>query len=375
MSILKIGSLEPGFRNSIFGFEVHMLDGRMRVKGKIILILLATLHLLVACGVKAPPVPWETIVPKRITDLEALPREGKILLEWTIPGENTDKSALTDLLGFNILRSEGVLIGGECRGCGEKTKVVYEMRLKSEEELKGKRISFVIEDLEPQRVYVYQVASINRRGHASSPSNPVRVYWDHAPQAPGMVRGEGGDRRVDLFWEPGEGATSYHVYRRGEEEETFPLRPLNREPLTSTQYTDLNVENGKKYFYSVRAVKRVVKTDVEGKGSPEVSATPTDLVPPASPVGLVAVSLKEGIELSWRKNREPDLLGYYVYRRKPGETEFKKLNEIPITKETYLDSQVELGEEYEYAVTGVDSSAGRNESLFSEEVRVKHQYQ
>ncbi len=147
---------------------------------------------------------------------------------------------------------------------------------------------------------------------------------------------------------------------------------MNREPLVATQYTDLNVENEKRYIYSIRAVKRVVKTDVEGKGSLGIPVTPTDLIPPASPTGLVAIPLKDGIELNWVRNKEPDLLGYYVYRRRPGEKEFKRLNESPLPKETYLDLDVVLNQEYEYAVTAVDNSIRKNESPRSEEVRVKY---
>jgi fibronectin type 3 domain-containing protein len=134
------------------------------------------------------------------------------------------------------------------------------------------------------------------------------------------------------------------------------------------------VENEKRYTYSVRAVRQVVKTDVEGKGSLGVPVTPTDLIPPGAPLGLMGIPLKSGIELNWRRNREPDLLGYYVYRRRPGEKEFKKLNETPLEKEVYLDTHVELEQDYEYAVTAVDNSVRKNESPFSEEVRVKYLY-
>ncbi len=324
------------------------------------------------CGVKSPPVPWETVVPKRIVDLEATSREERLLLEWTSPKENTDKTPVTNLEKFQIFRSEGTLIAGECRGCGETPKVVHEMKVDGKEEMRGKKISVFFEDQEARKAYVYQVVSINRRGDPSSPSNPVTVYWDYPPQSPRMVRGERGDKRVDLFWESVEGVTGYNVYRRGEGEEVFPLKPLNREPLTVTQYTDLGVENEKTYIYSVRAVRRVVKTDVEGKGSEDVRVTPTDLIAPNSPLGVVAIPLKNGIELNWRKNTEPDLLGYYVYRRRPGEKDFKKLNETPLEKEVYLDTHVELEQDYEYAVTAVDSSPHKNESPFSEEVRVKY---
>jgi fibronectin type 3 domain-containing protein len=344
----------------------------MRAK---IILLITFLMLVGGCAKKGPPVPWDSIVPKRIVDLEATPREGRLLLEWTSPKENTDKSTLTDLAGFQILRSEGVLIGGECKGCGEKAAVVHEMKLDSKEEVKTKkkRMAILIEDQEARKVYVYQVVSINRRGHFSSPSNPVTVYWDYSPQAPRMVSGDRGDKRVELYWESVEGATGYNIYRRLEEEE-FSTRPLNREPLTTTHYSDLNVENEKRYIYSVRAVRRVVKTDVEGKGSLGVPVTPTDLIAPVAPVDLVAIPLKDGMELNWRRNRDPDLLGYYVYRRKPGEKEFKRLNESPLTKETYLDKDVVLQQEYEYAVTAVDNSTRRNESPRSEEVRVKYLY-
>lgn len=338
-----------------------------------VILLITFLLLLSACGTKAPPVPWESVVPKRIVDMEAIPREGRLFLEWTSPKENTDKSILTDLAGFQVLRSEGVLIGEGCRGCGEKAKVVYEMKFEKKEDVKGKRISISFEDQETRKVYVYQIISINQRGYPSSPSNPVTVYWDDPPYSPGMVRGEQGDKKVDLYWEPVEGATGYNIYRRMEGE-VFPTRPLNREPLTITQFTDLNVENEKRYIYSVRSVKRIVKTNVEGKESLEIPVTPTDLIPPGSPVGLVAIPLKNGIELNWRRNREPDLLGYYIYRRNQGEEEFKKLTESPLTKETYLDTQVELRQDYEYTVTAVDRSVRKNESPRSEEVRVKYLY-
>ncbi len=337
-------------------------------------MLPAMMVLAWGCGKKAPPVSWQTVVPKRIVDLAAVPREGRLLLEWAAPKENTDKSPLADLAEFKVTKSEGILIAGECKGCGEKPQVIYEMKFRGEEGTKGQKISIVVENLEARKVYVYQVTSVNRRGYASSPSNPVTVYWDHPLPPTKRVTADRGDKKIDLSWDPVEGATGYNVYRRENEQEEFPMRPLNREPLTTTQYTDLHVENDKRYIYTVRTVRRVVKTDVEGKGTLGVPVAPTDLVPPGAPVGLVAIPLKEGMELNWRKNQEPDLLGYYVYRRKPDEKEFKRLNEIPLTKETYLDKNVELEHEYEYAVTAVDNSVRRNESPYSESVRVKYLY-
>jgi fibronectin type 3 domain-containing protein len=67
-------------------------------------------------------------------------------------------------------------------------------------------------------------------------------------------------------------------------------------------------------------------------------------------------------------------LGYYVYRKKIGEEKYRKLNETPFIKEVYLDREVELGQEYDYVVTAVDNSVRRNESPYSEEIRIKYLY-
>lgn len=337
------------------------------------LCLIFVLLLVAGCALKKPPVPWEGIVPKRIVNLTAVSREGRLVLEWTAPKENSDKTVLTDLAGFRILRSQGKLVGDQCLGCGEKKEVLFEMKAPHGEEGKGRKVAAIVEDLEPQRVYVFEVFSFNRRGHSSPPSNPVTVYWDTPPPLATGLKGEPGNRRVELSWETVAEATGYHIYRR-EGSKPFPSRPLNRDPVLENRYIDLNVENDRSYLYSVRAVKQLAKTLIEGKGSPEVAVTPMKLTPPASPVGLVAVPLKKGIELNWRRNDEPDLLGYFVYRRKVGEKEFKRVFETPLTQETYLDTAVVRAEEYEYAISAVDNSPRRNESPLSEYVRVKNLY-
>jgi len=340
---------------------------------KKIIILMVVLVLVLGCALKKDPVPWESVVPKRIVNLTPIPRDSELTLEWTSPKENTDNTPLTDLAGFKILRSDGNIAGEECKGCGEKKGVIFEMKTGTPEEAKGRRMTAFVRDLEPRKAYVFEVVSFNRRGHPAAPSNPVTVYWDFPPHVPARVSGERADKRVGLSWEPVVGAMGYNIYRRGESE-TFSLRPINREPILEERYTDLNVENDRKYLYTVRALKRVVKTNIEGKGSLDLSVTPIDVIPPASPVGLAAIPLKNGIELNWKRNEEPDLLGYFVYRRKVREKEFKKVFEDPLKKETYLDPNVELGEEYEYAVSAVDNSPRRNESPLSEYVRVKNLY-
>jgi len=164
------------------------------VNGKAIVLLSSILFLATGCGVKSNPIPWELVVPKRIVDLRGVSREGRILLEWTAPKENTDKSVLVDLVEFKILRSEGALVAGECRGCGESSKVVYETKVAEKEDARGKKMSVLLEDLEAKKVYVFTVVSvIERTSRRSIESSPDLL--DHPPPPPRRVQGEGADKR------------------------------------------------------------------------------------------------------------------------------------------------------------------------------------
>jgi fibronectin type 3 domain-containing protein len=170
---------------------------------------------------------------------------------------------------------------------------------------------------------------------------------------------------------PAEGGEGYRVYRRREG------TPFGHEPVAALgpnelSYRDTGLLNGLTYHYVVRAIRKVDKTWVEGTGTEEVSLTPKDLTPPETPSGLVAIPLPEGIELSWRRNVEPDLLGYAVYRRYWGESEYMRLNETLLAAPAYVDRSAVVGQAYEYVVTAVDSSPKRNESSFSRPARVKY---
>jgi len=128
------------------------------------LALGAVLLLAVGCGKKALPVSWDTIVPKRIVDLEALSRDNGVLLQWTAPKENTDKSEVTDLGSFTVLRSEGDLIGDACRGCGENPRVIHEMKVGGKEQVAGKKMSLLLGDVQAREAYLFPVVTINRSG-------------------------------------------------------------------------------------------------------------------------------------------------------------------------------------------------------------------
>jgi fibronectin type 3 domain-containing protein len=89
------------------------------------------------------------------------------------------------------------------------------------------------------------------------------------------------------------------------------------------------------------------------------SITPTDVFPPAVPVGLSAVPAASSIELAWERNTESDFAGYNVYRSLEAGP-FEKVGAL-INAPTYSDRQVESGKRYRYAISSVDQIGNESE--------------
>ncbi len=336
-------------------------------------VLIPLLILWAGCGKKGPPVSYDRIVPKMVNDLGASVREGRVILRWSLPRENTDGAKLVDLKGFMILR--GSFEGEECKGCPERLIPIAEVDLASREQyvIEADRVFWADNGLWAGRTYRYRVLGFNRRGHFSQESNKVEVLWDLPPPSPNQLRAVAGDGMVELRWVRVEEALGYNLYR-GEAEEDFPLDPLNAEPIETTHYRDTRVVNDRDYRYAVRSVTKAGETLIEGRGSRPIIVAPVDLIPPSPPTGLVAFPLPQGMELTWIANPEPDVVGYRVYRRRVFEGAFQRLTDEMLRGTTYVDRKVRSGEEYDYGVTAIDGSRHQNESAFSEMIRVKYTY-
>ncbi|HID32507.1 MAG TPA: hypothetical protein EYP24_03935, partial [bacterium (Candidatus Stahlbacteria)] len=61
------------------------------------------------------------------------------------------------------------------------------------------------------------------------------------------------------------------------------------------------------------------------------------------------------VVLTWRPNPEPDLKGYNVYRKEPGEEFYHRINPTLITDTSYTDTLVQAGKTYIYAATALDT--------------------
>jgi len=76
----------------------------------------------------------------------------------------------------------------------------------------------------------------------------------------------------------------------------------------------------------------------------------------------------EAVLLDWKRNHEPDLAGYNVYRSDIMGNDYQKRNYSLITEHRYVDEQAEEGRTYYYVVTAVNASG--EESKYSNEIEV-----
>lgn len=161
----------------------------------------------------------------------------------------------------------------------------------------------------------------------------------------------------------------YNVYRTAKSQPAAPLKPLNEDPLTSTEFRDRNFKFGETYNYFVRAVSLGTEgKPVESVNSDEVEVTPKDIYPPGPPDMTQPNPIQGRIALFWTANTEPDVVGYYVFRSTdPNQPKpWTKLTPQLYNRTTFTDQNVETGKTYYYYVTAVDNAG--NESKPSQVV-------
>jgi hypothetical protein len=91
----------------------------------------------------------------------------------------------------------------------------------------------------------------------------------------------------------------------------------------------------------------------------------TDTVAPGAPVGLVATATGSWVRLDWKRNREPDIHAYNVYRSNSSSGPFSRVAS-GLLASRWVDQDVSTGESYHYVVTSLDNSG--NESGLSDAV-------
>ncbi len=340
-----------------------------------LLFALAALSLAPTCGKRTPPLPPLERIPQRTEELTGDQRGNLIILSWPAPRRNAGQGSVQSIRRVDVYRvaeklnaplpmteeefaARATLIGSvdydEIRRAGDS--LTYQDSL----ELAG----------QPARLR-YAIRYVNAAGQRAAFSN----FFPFEPAAkiaepPTNLEKTESETAIMITWEAPkaniDGSTpvnllGYNVYRTAVSQPQSGKSPLNKTPLTATQYPDKNFKFGEKYNYVVRAVSLgTLARPVESLDSSTVAAEPRDTYPPSAPT-LSQPGLAPGrIALFWAANPEPDIAGYLLYRATNANGPWTQVTPTLYTKTTFTDENVESGKTYFYYLIAVDTAGNQS---------------
>jgi hypothetical protein len=126
-----------------------------------------------SCGKKGDPRAPELATPQPIKNLTAKPDRSGIVLTWSRPTEYKDGREIKDLASFVIFRKE---LSPTCPECPSPYRPLTTVFVEDREKfIKQRQYRYIDEQVQPQLVYRYRVASQLTDGSLSEPSNEVEI--------------------------------------------------------------------------------------------------------------------------------------------------------------------------------------------------------
>lgn len=222
--------------------------------------------------------------------------------------------------------------------------------------------------------YQYYVSAVDLIGKESTPSNYTEfvIPIDKTPplMPEGVVTAPQEDK-IAIAWKMNLelDLTGYNIYRGESLQEGEEFKKINKELITGDfpYYEDKEVIPGKSYFYRISAVDTAGN---ESRQTPGYSAMLKDTTPPGLPTDLkFRYDVKKHIvELSWKKPKDEDLLGFYLYRGASTQTTMK-ITQHPVKKPEYKDDAyhhrwIIPGKGYFWGVCSVDNSYNESQKVW-----------
>lgn len=176
------------------------------------------------------------------------------------------------------------------------------------------------------------------------------------------MKAELSNKGVELSWIPNPELNifGYYIYR-GVSKKNMDMIA---EPIKGYNYVDSAfIKNySGQYVYAIQVMDNGQNMSDTSEVASVFIRQPIVL---ASPGGLQAKDMAEGIELRWENTRNHDhqVIGFIVFRKEKGAQSYEILNSQPIPYAQYVDSSTVRGIEYEYAVSSIDTWG--NQSILS----------
>ena len=297
---------------------------------------------LAGCGYVAGPLPPLANIPARVTDLAAVQRGGKLIVQFTGPHLTTEGVAIkrTPELDLRIGPGPAPFNAALWASGAKRIPAVaaaggvarYEVPCA---EWTGKGVTI-------------GVRVVGANGKDAGWSNYVNVAVIAPPDKPADLRAEMTRGGLRLAWRASGG--HFRVLRATAASEKFDQVA----EVAAAEWIDPAAAIGTRYRYLVQTfVPQGDNRAAESDLSDPFEVTPEPL-PPAAPTGLRAVAASNSIELAWDAPADSDIKGYRVYRAPAGGA-LERIAETGAVP-TYSDHAAEHGKPYRYTVAAVGAT-------------------
>lgn len=356
--------------------------------GLSILIITTLIPLFpVGCAKIADPQPPELRIPKAADDLSGKQKGAAVVLEVSLPRQNTTGSPVTTLQRVEVYRLAENRVGGKTpeqipAGQFEKdAELLYSIPETRISDI-GLGESLIFEDtfleMDPSFVYThafrYALLFVNTKNQAAGFSNQIVIDPVAVPLPPDDIRIEVHENYIQLNWvvprENLDGTkppriSGYNVYRE-ETPDRAPTIPLNPEPLLKPEFRDTHIEFDRTYYYRVSIVGSLLGSGAESALSKYRAVVPKDTFSPQPAENLNALQDGNAVLLLWQPSPSKDVEGYRVYRTEKSGQQTELLLAEGVLQYSFRDTAAVSDVHYVYTVEAIDRYGNRSDGVSAE---------
>ena len=250
-------------------------------------------------------------------------------------------------------------------------------------EVTGSDSIYIDRTAEPMVRYFYYFVMTDAVGDKSPGSAKVfGIYKSTAiPFPPLNLRSDSTKNGAKLIWEkPGPFINFYHVYRKQENDSALSLiaNVHSSDSLVTFIDSSSTLHGNKIYLY---AVQSETSSGVAGNFSDTIVVKPNIIASLSAPHQLKGYFENSKVFLYWENlfKDDPSIDGYMIYRRdnnsKVKKPIFKVIRDslISAKENSYVDSTITTGNNYDYAVQAVDIYGNKSPLSSVLNIDIKHE--
>ena len=308
---------------------------------------------LSGCGYVGPVVPPSPQIPSPIIDLKVVERGSDLVVTFTTPTRTLDNHAISQFSTIDLRLGLAIQpFDLEKWSTGAKE---YDLPIPTANEKDVARavsFSYKIDVAEwtGKHVIAGVRTAIKTDTNYSAWSNLDDIDVVPSLKTPAVSVAATAHGYHVTCSDEGKGV-EYNIFRRPSTDQPR----IQIATVQTPEYTDISTQWDTPYIYSVEAVMGKAASLI----ADSAPVNQHDNFPPAVPSGLAGLATADSIELSWHRNAEPDLKGYFVYRSTNGGA-FEQLGpSTPLP--AFTDQKITHGSVYRYQISAIDRTGNSSE--------------